>query len=521
MSIRSSWPARSLAALTVVLVLAATACSDDTERSEPPDQTDPTSTEPMSTEPPTTEPTSTEPTATEPTPTVPTPMLSGPISGGDNGVLFGASLTDLEEFGYVEEEFFLEGDARTYGAAPGTSLDADGKWSVVETGTVPYKSRMIVRRPSDPAAFNGTVIVFWLNASAGFEIGDFGDPQLLSRGFAQVFVSAQRDGLEGESITGESVLPGLREWDPTRYGSLSIPSNDASFDVFSQAAVSVGPGRTVGAVDPLPGMEVEQLIAYGGSQSAAWLLTYYNGVQPLDQVFDGFMPILHFGTARPLATGVEMPDTPIFREDSSTPVLLVNGENEAEAYAPSSQPDTETFRLWDYAGINHTGGVPGADLLAEFSLRDFGFPFPVGACDQPLNTLDTRFVFPAGVVAIDTWVRTGEAPSEADPITVADGRIVRDELGNAIGGIKIPQVAVPTSTHGAPNGDRETNLICFLQGYEVPFDEATIDRLYPSEEEYLAAIDAAADDLERQGFILPEDATAERDRARQRSGVGE
>jgi len=134
-----------------------------------------------------------------------------------------------------------------------------------------------------------------------------------------------------------------------------------------------------------------------------------------------------------------------------------------------------------------------------------------------LNTLDTRYTFPTGVVAIDAWLRDGTAPTRAVPITVVDGKIVRDSLGLAIGGIKIPQVAVPTSTHGSPNGDRTTNLICYLQGYEVPFDAATVARLYPTHEAYVAAIDAATADLLLRGFILPEDAEAEQLRAQQSS----
>src|SRR6478735_1772809 len=316
------WRALSLV-VVVAAILAGSACSSSSDGSEEPDPPEQAS-------------------------SVPAATLTGPVTGGEKGTFFGAALADLDSFGYVEEEFYVEGDARTYGPAPGTTLGADGRWSVVETGSVPYKSRMIVRRPTDPAKFNGTVVVVWLNATAGFEIGDFGDAQLLERGYAQVFVSAQRDGLEGEAINGPSVLPGLKEWDPTRYGSLSIPSNDASFDVYSQAAASVGPERSIGEVDPMPGMDVQRLVAYGGSQSAAWLLTYYNAVQPTAQVFDGFMPIQHFGTGRPLAAGVEMPTTLRFRDDSPTPVLLVNGEGEAAAYAPSIQPDTDTFRLWEY-----------------------------------------------------------------------------------------------------------------------------------------------------------------------------
>src|SRR3954466_11180048 len=71
-------------------------------------------------------------------PTVPNPIVTGPIQGGIRGGAYNRSRFPLTD-GYVEQEYFFQGVAR---AADGT--------------TAPYKSRILVRRPSDPSHFNGS-----------------------------------------------------------------------------------------------------------------------------------------------------------------------------------------------------------------------------------------------------------------------------------------------------------------------------------------------------------------------------
>ena len=39
-----------------------------------------------------------------------------------------------------------------------------------DDGRFPYRTRMIVRRPADPADFNGTVVVEWQNVKAQFDL---------------------------------------------------------------------------------------------------------------------------------------------------------------------------------------------------------------------------------------------------------------------------------------------------------------------------------------------------------------
>src|SRR6185436_2928742 len=92
------------------------------------------------------------------------PTVSGPVEGGTYGMPFNPMPVRLEdEYGYEEQEYFLEGTATAYQAAG--EFTADGKWEVTPTTTAPYKTRMLVRRPTDPSKFNGTVVVEWLNVS--------------------------------------------------------------------------------------------------------------------------------------------------------------------------------------------------------------------------------------------------------------------------------------------------------------------------------------------------------------------
>src|SRR5262249_40985120 len=70
---------------------------------------------------------------------------------------------------------------------------------------------------------------------------------------------------------------------------------------------------------------------------------------------------------------------------------------------------------------------------------------------------------------------------------------------------RIPPLAVPTATHGAPNGER-ANIQCFLLGYEIPFTDEELRSLYPSFRAYAEQVRRAARASERHGTLLPEDA---------------
>jgi hypothetical protein len=278
-------------------------------------------------------------TATPALGTVPNPTVTGPVPEsvppGDPSHDY-TFFTDesVGDFGYVEEEFFIEGTANVYDTPP----LATG--SVVSSGH-PYKTRIVVRRPAMAQRFNGTVILEWQNVTAGYDIdaswigGNAG--HFMREGYVWVGVSAQHVGVDEPGT-------GLRDWSPVRYSTLDVTEggtfmdDELSYDIFSQAGQAVV--SPVG-VDPLDGLTPQRILASGASQSAGRLVVYYNSIHPLAGLFDGFLLLVGGNTVR---------------TDLAAPVFKVQSETEAIFAAlgfVTLQPDGDTVRTWQVAGSAH------------------------------------------------------------------------------------------------------------------------------------------------------------------------
>ena len=85
--------------------------------------------------------------------------VSGPITAGARGGPWSAPLADLDARGYVMEEFFLDGMATSYRLRDNAEQTVDGHWNAEEDDRAPFRTRLLVVRPSEPSAFNGTVVV--------------------------------------------------------------------------------------------------------------------------------------------------------------------------------------------------------------------------------------------------------------------------------------------------------------------------------------------------------------------------
>ena len=437
--------------------------------------------------------------------------VSGPITGGARGWPFSLPMADLASRGYVAEEFFVDGTATSYAAAPGADLGIDGRWSVEPGRTAPFRTRILVVRPVDAARFNGVVHVNWQNVTAGFEIGTADSDQLLD-GFAWIGVSAQRVGIDG--FAGMERVA-LRGWDPERYGTLQHPGDDFSFDIFTQAARAVGPG-TLGGLVP------RYLVASGGSQSAMRLRTYANAVQPIERVFDAFWFLVDFGRGSvPDTSDVDPASLPMgilptvsvrIRDDLGVPAFVFNSETEAPGLFPVRQPDTDALRLWEVAGTCHTGGAGNQALMAPLFARD-GIDFALGGSagaafvpEHP-NVLSYTPAHRAAFHHFNKWLTGGPPPPGQPRIEIDPGEppvIRRDAHGNALGGIRLPDFAVPTGEHlGSGKGD---DVLASLVGFTRPFTPEELAALYPDREAYLSRWVRALDDGVEAGFILPEDA---------------
>jgi Alpha/beta hydrolase domain len=455
--------------------------------------------------------------------------VTGPVEGQPGIIMAGF---DLGQVGYTLEEFFLEGTATSF--EPSGPAGPDGHWPVRPSSTAPFATRLVVCRPSDPGAFTGTVVLEWLNVSAGFDAPAYWmltHRQVIRAGWAWAGVSAQRVGIEGRggifgSGEGSSppALPSLKTADPVRYGGLRHPGDAFCFDIFTQAARAV---RRGGVLGPLP---VECLLASGQSQSAIHLVTYVNAVAPAvpaDSACDGYLIGSRSGRAAPL-TGWdgqirdEGPGGVRLRTDGRAPVLTVQTETDVTgvlAGVTARQADTGTLRWWEIAGAAHadtyllraafsdSGRLPPAELARQLAPTAdvFGSQFPVPVNSGPQH----HYVAQAALAHLDRWARGGPPPPRSPRLETDAGdpmRLVTDDAGIARGGIRTGWVDVPVATlsglppEGAPP-------FATILGTTRVFGPAELARRYPGgQAEYAAEFRAATTRAVADGFVLAEDA---------------
>jgi len=442
----------------------------------------------------------------------------------------------LASVGYEQAEFFVSGTANAY--VNRNELQSDGRWAVQPTSQAPYRTRIVVHRPSSPEDFNGTVIVEWLNVSAGFDAApDWGmlHTELIRSGYAWVGVSAQRDGVEALlDGSAAALLPGAPVDD--RYASLEHPGDAFSYDIYSQIARALrGPGFGPGVeiadtqITPLGNLEPQRFIAAGESQSAAHMMTYVNAFAPLHALFDGYFVHSRLGGSAPLQGGffddvvVETPQIVRVRTDLGVPVLMLQTETDLFVLGswPSNQPDSDFFRLWEIAGTAHAdlytfldnrfdvGDDPSVAAVMEVSE-----PIPgIIECPVPVNAGPQHWVAKAAMAALNTWITDGTPPPMADRLAVsgAPPAFELDELGNVRGGIRTPYVDAPIavlSGEGQPqvDFDPDNRNFCFLSGTTRLFDAPTLRSLYTDNAAYVEAVNAAANEAVANGFLLPADA---------------
>lgn len=440
------------------------------------------------------------------------PQVIGPIlataAPGDpsHDYVFYSTPMDLAKVGYEEQEFFIRGVATRYNAANPNAASP--------TGEMPYETRIVVRRPENPQPSSGVVVVDWQNVTAGHDIdtewgaaGDF----FVRHGWTWVGASVQRVGVNG-ATTGATANFGLKEWSPTRYAPLDLTNggtvldDSQSYDVYTQIARLVKDGPSSGP-NPFAGLAVRDVYAGGVSQSATFLIRYYNGIQSAAGAYDGF--VVGLGGGAPHA-------------DVGTKLMKVYTETDVlGSQAALRVPDSATFRTWEVAGGSH---VPASAVspdptdfratLGGIQTREFGPAGPVDCRNPGPSDVEVWAVFDAAYAALDRWVAGGIAPPSAEPMDVASlgppVTLVRDEHGITLGGIRLPKVTVPVALNNGINGPASlTNPLsafCVLYGTHAPFDAATLASLYPSHGSYVSKVARAVDALVGQGFLLREDA---------------
>ena len=457
----------------------------------------------------------------------------------DRGPAFvpGVRLVENLPQAYVEEEFFVSGESTLYNYA---NDPPQGPTDIVPIETdVPYTTRLIVRRPENPKRFNGTVVIEWWNSTAGFDTAPVWDPSaeyFAKRGIIYIGVTNSTTALDFLT-DGCSLLGFLPPACGTRYADLSLPENGLAYEMMSQIAKHVKQRPSDGIIPP--DYRVKRVLHTGESQQAGSVVTYASAFH-VPGVNDGYMiqsginarPI-NFGTSCEEEGAPAFPDcTPrlvfpdsLVRTDLPVPVYQVVTQTDFETLrfgTRGRQDDTRFYRYYEVAGGAHSTVHKDIEIIPA---GVFG-PAPIlleDLCDAPINTTADGPVFVNHFLNA-LWQRMQEQvavrwlrPPPGRVMDDIDGALVRDDNNNVTGGVRLPSMEAPVATYVSTNSADPTlppilqnigNLACRLSGSVVPFEEATLDELYPRPRSYFGDVLRSVLQLYRERMILLDDAIA-------------
>ena len=472
------------------------------------------------------------------------PTVSGPIPVNDESRPYLSSGGALETEGYVEEEYFLSGEANVYEwAGEGSELD-------IVAGPGPYTTRILVVRPRDPARFSGNIEVNILNASLNVDNGSPTDfDQMVARGDAWV-------GISTKPVT----IASLKRFDPDRYAPLDwsspVPEEArcesptilpeamlvGSFTAISKPETEDGlVWDMIGQLGLLlksdererilPGFSAPRTYLSGVSQSSIYLRTYHKGFHHRYRtpngkpVYDGYLSIVAPAMARINQCSDDVPytDPRNIIADSEVPFMSIYSEGEYWLGRYTRMPDSATPKggvvTYEVAGASHSRiEIPGVQKRAIRASREDiqkSLPSELGRSQQMARSLPfTRNDFIWAPVTraayrnLQQWVVEGTMPPKAPFIELdcTQLQVKRDENGNALGGVRLPYIDLPTSTHIAVLSDRGGMLS--VMGTRYPFTEEKLKELYPDRAAYLQKFSSSTDKLVADRWILPEDGEA-------------
>jgi hypothetical protein len=420
------------------------------------------------------------------------PEVHGPLEGESAPALQPA--TDLDRWGYVEEERFVEGVADAY--------DPDGVRIATD---LPYRTRILVRRPANPSKASGTAFLDPLHMISEMPASWIASEWLMASGHTWIGVSVHNSSF-GRLYGFSGGIEALKEQNPSRYETLQLaecdrpprlrsylgPSNTDSFALRWNMAMAHAQGHSIvadvawllrtGSIVE----NVERIYACGVSQTSNfWKLFLDNGWHERRRLDDGSAYIDAYLLI------VSPPST-----HQPTDALLVSILSESEVAGTIVQmqatapPDRVAPRVRGYElpGAPHSMGGQsweGGELDHQHTAEPY---IPI-----------VRAIF----AAADTWVRGGppmpHVPRiQRDPEST-DG-IARDELGNALGGVRVPWLEAPRAQYLPRCACGPTS------GETIPLEDGVLKALYSSEGDHERLWNRAVDRLVEDRLLLPEDA---------------
>ena len=463
-------------------------------------------------------------------------------------------VTARQPYGSFRAGGYVRLDARVVGElAPGDGAIPDlDRPARNAAGLVEYATRVILFVPADAAAGNGALLVDVPNRGKPYANALYNSPRGLPSQSGDL--SPGTGWLEDQGYAVAEVqwelgqgaeLPSFVDADGRRRfvegAGFAIVRDVADFLAHRAADAA-------GTANPLAG-RVGRTLASGKSQDGRFLKTFLlDGFNQADgrRVFDGMhvfvsaaglLPILRSGTG-PVSSADGTPGfaDPEFPGVNDGPLTI--GEIVARVEARGEVPPRMMLlnSTLDYLSLRASLGRTGASGTADLPLPpDVRMYDVAGAshvtvrraddCTLPPNRLDWAPVARATLQRLDRWVADNAAPPDTRlmPLQPAPGDATvlqapkalpdavvqvprRDADGNPLGGVRLPDMAVPLGVLAAQN--RPASFTCSLVGAFLPFaaTRPSLAERYTDQAGYVDRIRVAAREAVAQGFLLPEDA---------------
>jgi hypothetical protein len=409
---------------------------------------------------------------------------------------------DLDELGYVEEEWFAAGVV-------------DGH---------PYATTMTVRRPGDPGRFSGTVIVEPVHAASAAPVWIYTSTYQMRAGHGWAAVGSQK------TVVDTFVKPA----NPDRYSSLQIWSdapplestglsvlrepaafrarmeqmrrvNVLSTPILAQVGAAIADGG-----GPFAGLGVRHVLLTGHSQTGGVVTDYVldghdaQRNQDGSPVYHGFFPsgapIVRFGPR-------DVPLVQVLSEGDISDPNRPGREGRTYRREDGDEPG-DRYRLYELAGVAHMGTrYPPYSDNAMWQNDPLGTAgsVPKGAS---MNSLPHGELFSMALHHLVRWVDGDVSPPRAERIeTGPDGLFVKDEQGNSRGGVRCAQMDVPRLRYLPNPGVGEDEVPAFgVVGIESALPPERLKELYRDHADYVARFNRRLDELIAQGWFLAEDA---------------
>lgn len=443
----------------------------------------------------------------------------------------------IKDYGYIEKEYFQSGKANVY------DLGADER-AVVSSSGHPYVTRLLVRYPSDPAKFSGRVFIDIMNASSGVDLED-----IWRRSWKHMMLSGDAYiGITSKSLTADA----LKKFDPVRYADINwtvngVSENGLFWDMLSQLGSQL---RKPGTGGLLATLSPKWVYLGGQSQSGFYMNTYITAfTDRLEKagpngkpLFDGYLNLVGPG-AMPLRNEAGVPSASVPKtlyKATGVPQIVLMSEAESRFYDilgtgipglfPALPPyqrradangANDKFRFYEVAGAPHSDPtspiIPINSEIAKAKADGTGRAPKqyFSGHEEPVLHLD-EFVNGA-LENLHAWAAQGTPAPTADAHWMwyatspdAKGNLLhaplRDQFGNALGGLRSPLIEVPLYQY-LGQGKTASGSLAFDWGSMIKLSDASINALYGGScDVFQATFNAATDALVTGRYLVGRDA---------------